>query len=443
MKGLVHAGVLLCLIGFPSVSAAIEIVRAEIGKETAWTGEGVPLLVTLYSPGPFSGSATFDLPQLPRTVIVKAGNPVVGSQNVEGQSYFTQRHEFTIFTQNAGDIVVPGFRVRFTGKTSFVSEPEAREGMTQKLRFQSKRPPGTDAMGIVVAVTNMDVTQTWNPQALDAVMAGDVIERSITRIATGTTAMMLLPVPADAPEGIRLYSADPVVEDHIERGTATAKRCDRIKYQFEQPGTFQLPDVSLVWWDPQAEKLQQKTLPGATINVASSIEAAASVELPPSRSSPAIPALISLAILAAGCSLYAPVRKFWKRWQASRQDPEAVAVRRLLSACRSSDAPAAYAAFIEWARIISGSECGPSLDGLLRSAHTAGLQNEWAALSEHIFALETPKSQWSGQQFAATFVRARRALRQTEHTRRERFALPPLNPASTPPEKAISCEARQ
>ena len=94
---------------------------------------------------------------------MKAGNPVVGSQDVDGQSYFTQRHEFTIFTQNAGDIVVPGFRVRFAGKTSFLSDPEAMEGVTPELRFQSKRPPGTDNLGVVVAVTNMEVTQTWNP----------------------------------------------------------------------------------------------------------------------------------------------------------------------------------------------------------------------------------------------------------------------------------------
>ena len=217
MKGLVPPWVMLCCICLPSVSAAAEIVRAEIGQEEAWTGEAVPLIVTLYSPGPFSGSASFDLPKLPRTVIVKAGNPVVGSQDVDGQSYFTQRHEFTIFTQNAGDIVVPSFPVRFAGKMSFVSDAEAMEGVTPELRFQSKRPPGTDALSIVVAVTNMQVTQSWNPQAMDTVVAGDVIERTITRRATGTTAMMLPSVSFDATEGVRLYSADPILEDHVER----------------------------------------------------------------------------------------------------------------------------------------------------------------------------------------------------------------------------------
>ena len=99
----------LAASAYPSVAAAAEVVRAEIGKDTAWTGEAVPLIVTLYSPGPFSGTASFDLPKLPRTAFVKAGNPVVGSQDVDGESYFTQRHEFTVFTQTVGEIVVPGF----------------------------------------------------------------------------------------------------------------------------------------------------------------------------------------------------------------------------------------------------------------------------------------------------------------------------------------------
>ena len=52
----------LCVLLFiysccPSVCCSFEPVRAEIGKETAWTGEAVPLIITLYSPGPFSGTA--------------------------------------------------------------------------------------------------------------------------------------------------------------------------------------------------------------------------------------------------------------------------------------------------------------------------------------------------------------------------------------------------
>ena len=246
---------LFSLLLLPTLSSAFEPVRAEIGKETAWTGEAIPLIITLYSPGPFSGTAAFDLPELPRTAFVKTGSPLVGSEEVDDESYLTQRHEFTLFTQRSGEIIIPTFRVRFSGKKTFTSDPEPMEGFTPELRFQSRRPPGTEKLGEVVTATEMKVTQTWKPDAIDTLTAGDVIERTIRRRAAGTTAMMLPPVASDAPEFVRVYMADPIVQDQTQRFQSTDERNDTIKYQFERAGTFQLPGVSLSWWDVQASEL--------------------------------------------------------------------------------------------------------------------------------------------------------------------------------------------
>ena len=120
-----------------SVSQAFEPVQAELGKEVAWTGEAVPLIITIYSPGPFSGTAAFDLPELPQTVAVKVGNPVVGSEDVDGESYLTQRHVFHLYTQQSGQVAIPSFRVRFSGKRTFTSDAEAMEGETPDLRWRS------------------------------------------------------------------------------------------------------------------------------------------------------------------------------------------------------------------------------------------------------------------------------------------------------------------
>jgi hypothetical protein len=75
----------------PAIAFDVAPVRAELSETTAWTGEAVSLVVTLYSPGPFSGTAAFEIPQLPRTAFVKVGNPLVGSEQIEGESYLTQR----------------------------------------------------------------------------------------------------------------------------------------------------------------------------------------------------------------------------------------------------------------------------------------------------------------------------------------------------------------
>ena len=174
-----------------STSLAVEPVNAKLAKESAWTGEAVPLMITLYSPGPFSGTASFDFPDLPLTAIIRGGSPVVGSESIDDETYFTQRHELTIYTQRGGDIIIPAFRVRFSGKKTFTSDPEPTEGTTPELRFESKRPPGTESMGLVICATTMQAQQTWNPEPTGEIQAGDVIVRTIVRKAEGTTAMML------------------------------------------------------------------------------------------------------------------------------------------------------------------------------------------------------------------------------------------------------------
>ena len=189
---IVRATVLFLVIPFlvgPPNASAFDAVRAELEKDSAWTGEAVPLVLTLYSPGPFDGTAAFDWPDLPRTAFVRLGGPVVGSEEIDGESYITQRHEITVYTQRTGEIVIPPFPVRFSGKKTFTSDPEPVEATTAELRFESKRPPGTESMGVVISATEMEIRQSWNPQpdAIEQITAGDVIERTIFRTAQGTT----------------------------------------------------------------------------------------------------------------------------------------------------------------------------------------------------------------------------------------------------------------
>jgi hypothetical protein len=430
-------GVLL-LAACPSVSAAAEVVRAELGKDTVWTGEAVPLIVTLYSPGPFSGTPAFDLPELPLTVFVKSGSPQVGTEQVDDESYFTQRHEFALYTQRVGEIAVPAFSVRFAGKKTFTSAPEPVEGLTAELRFQSKRPPGTDNLGVVVAVQDMVVSQSWKPASLDAVNAGDVIERTISRRATATTAMMFPPVPADAPDGVRVYPATAIVQDHTERGASRAERIETIKYQFERPGTFELPAVSLAWWDPQSSTLQRKTLPGETINVVGTVAATVAPAQPSSRRSPAVLLLTLLAIGLAAWLGRKPALRFTAAWQARRNNPEARAARRLLAACRAGDASAAYAALVDWKRAVSASDGGASLDIMLQSALGDDLQREWTVLSRRVFGVQAGDAPWSGRPLGQALVRARHGLDQTAHTSHAVSALPTLNPTASATRKVNS-----
>lgn len=151
-----------CLLGGVVMAQEGQNVTGELKKEEAWTGEGVPMVIKLRSPGPFSGTAAFDLLEVSKTAFLKFGNPVVGNEEVEGKSFFTQTHQFSVYSQQEGKVVIPSFLVRFSGKKDFTSEAEAMEGKTPELTFQSKRPEGTEGIVVVVTVTGMKVSQTWS-----------------------------------------------------------------------------------------------------------------------------------------------------------------------------------------------------------------------------------------------------------------------------------------
>lgn len=422
-------GVLL-LAGCPSVSAAAEVVRAELGKNTAWTGEAVPLIVTLYSPGPFSGTASFALPELPKTAFVRTGNPVVGSEQVGDESYFTQRHEFTIYTQRAGEIVIPAFRVRFSGKKTFTSAAEPMEGFTQELRFQSTRPPGTEHLGLVVAARNMEVSQTWQPGTIGPVQAGDVLTRTISRRAAGTTAMMFPAVAIETPAGVRFYATDPIVQDFAERGASRAERSETIKYQFERPGTFPLPDLSVTWWDMDAGELKRNTLPGKVVDVRSAAVVAESPTPTPRSRWPLIVLLVTIGV--AVWLIRGTATKLRATQQARRRDPATVAARRLLAACRRNAAAEAYSALLQWKRAAGWGEA--SLGERLPPDAAAEFEHEWHGLSRQVFGAGPGDSPWSGRRLARVFVRVRRQRGRDSRTRSGDGDLPALNPISFPGE---------
>lgn len=415
---------LLCVLQFvlaasPAFSA--EPVRASIEKESAWTGEAVPLIITLYSPGPFQGTASFDFPELSQTAILSMGNPVVASEELDGESLLTQRHEFTIYTQRSGQLVVPSFQVRFQGKQSFVGDAVAMQGLTPELTFLSKRPPGTENLGVVVAASNLKTEQSWTPAEVSAVQAGDVIERTISRRVAGTTAMMLPPVVATAPDGVRVYPTDPVVEDKITRGQLDAMRIETIKYQFQRSGRYDLPDVVFTWWDPRAAELQSATLEGQTIDV-NAVAGETEVPSPEANRAEGLPRVGVIWIVTmtvAALALVLVVRQLATTWRSMRNTREAVAARTVDSACRSNDARAAYAAILDYRQIMASGHASTTPD--------ERFEHEWNRLTDFLYAGTGDPEGWTGDSLRFAFA-VQRQQRATRHGNQRPAPLPALNP---------------
>ncbi|MEN7972326.1 MAG: hypothetical protein ABFR47_00675 [Verrucomicrobiota bacterium] len=397
-----------------TVSAGAEtLVKAELGVESAWVGEGVPLHITLHAPGPFSGTAVFDLPELPYTFIIKQGSPTVGSKTLRGETWMTQRHEFRIYTQQSGTIELPAIRVRFSAKKDFVSKPEPREGTTLPVRFESRLPPGARPGQMVVASPNMTITQVWSIDPGQTLAAGDVVERRIVRRATETTGMIFPDPVASAPEGVRVYNSAPIINDKIARGKSMAERVDIIKYQLSSGGIFQLPAMEFVWWDPQSGQLKKKVMEGASFET--KMPAAEPIT---KQKQPWIWAIVFLPLLWAMLIIAGRIRNYLHQ-------PERLAAKAVLSACRQNQPSKTYSALIDWLRTADLYHQG-TLEQTLQKNLGTQIADEWKILSKILYS--SGRGTWQGVALAAAFKTARKRHGRKRKHPRPGNALPRLNP---------------
>lgn len=405
----------ICLLLPVFVCAEVKSASLRIPQPTAWVGERLPFFVDLRAKGSFSGAASFSLPDIPQTVIIKIGSPVVSSEEIDGESWFVQSHEFALFTQQSGSVAIPQFEVRFSHRDGFVGPTFDKKVNVPAATVEIRRPPGSEAGTFLVTTGSLEITESWDPQP-GPTKPGAVFHRTISQTAQQMMGMALAPPSRTAPEGIRVYAAQPEVADQVERGDFIGKRRDTITYVMQKPGTWTLPAVTYVWWDPKREQFGSQKLPEVTFEVAAIPQAAGdqSVEEESEGTTGWILLLLILILGTLGAWRYRAIAGWlkhrWQRWNP----PDRVAARNLLRACRKNDPKAAEEAWSAW-RISQPSDFQP--DHKLR---TAVLE-----MQRQLFGPRT-EDRWQGENLAAVFKTQR--PHHTTHPAARQTKLPRLNP---------------
>ncbi|MCJ7433499.1 MAG: hypothetical protein MUO77_08435 [Anaerolineales bacterium] len=399
---------------FASVARAdVTPVAARVPKATAWVGQRVAFYVELRVLGSFAGTATFDLPQVPGTLVIKIGEPVVGSQELEGETWFVQTHEFALFSQRSGSLEIPAFFVRFSRRDGFVGPATEVEAQAEGLVFDIQRPPGTDDIGFLITTESLDVSEAWDP-APGATQVGAMFKRTIVQRAQHVSGMALVPAPTTAPEGIRVYPGDAATHDNLVRGEFLGERRETITYLVQTPGTLVLPALKYVWWNPKTETLQSKTLPAVTFDVAPP-PVAPTTEATTATRRPWPWLLAAVLIIGLGAwqrrCIAEWARQYWKRMPP----PDRVAARNVRRACRQHDAAAAHAAWIAWRNTQDiAFQPGPEL-----RAAVLGLQR-------HLFG-PASSGEWQGNEFVRVFGERLASMR-SDASEASVSVLPLLNP---------------
>ncbi len=440
--------------------AAAPMARVKVdATQPVLVGQQIRIDVEILTPNYFTSAPPFPTLQIPGAIVTmpdETGHNFVDV--IDGQTFAGIRKTYIFAAQQAGDFALPPARSAFTYGGDD-GKPRQGEVTLPETRISAVLPAGAaqQAGAPQQPVARITLTQSFDRPVegkAPALHAGDALVRTLDAFAEMTQAMMIPPPRIDAPEGVRVFSADPKLVDATgdRQGFQGGHRIDRVTYVFEKPGTYTLPAVDIAWFDAASGTSRKAEATAVTVVVDARAAAdAIAPEAPPvfgadeggrrgfwqrvARQRAWWAGLVAVILMAAIAG-----RRIARRWPAWKQARDARQARRSVSepvlfeevarACRANDPARAYAALLGWSKAHLG--CGAA-------AWSASLQDDELArrlreLETRLFAGGASAAAWDGNGLLGALQRARSkwlAARRAQDPGDR--ALQPLNPGAAVP----------
>jgi hypothetical protein len=425
------------------VAAQSPVVRAHFEpSQNIMVGQPVKLIVSVFVPNYFTGSPDFPEFEMENAVVVMPQDrPENSNTQIGDVKYFGITQTYVIYPQQAGDFHLPSIKLSVPyAKTP----PKTTLGqvVVPTLSFHADIPAAARGLSYFLPTTQLTIAEKWSP-SLKKVQAGDTIERTVTITANKMQAMLIPPLQLAAPDGIRIYSSEPVVRDQkTPRGDFVyGQRIETTKYHVEKPGAYTLPAIKLQWWNLNTHHLAMASLPPTSFQVVANPGLVAELP-PPQRNEQTTQAtkkkmihwrrIASLSLRGILCMaiiyfIYLMVRSMWYRaialWK-NRQQSEAAYFHRLIHSAKKNDAPLSYAYLLQWLAHVYPDESFSNV--VARHAHS-DLQMQISELTDSLYA-QAASEQWTGRFLVKQLREFRGTIIVTKTRAQPRGSLVELNP---------------
>lgn len=410
MKRLLLAIILLTSL---HVVAQSPVVRAHFEpSQNIMVGQPVKLIVSVFVPNYFTGSLDFPEFEMENAVVVMPQDrPENSNTQIGDAKYFGITQTYVIYPQQVADFRLPTIKL----SVPYAQTPPkttVAQVVVPTLSFHANVPAAARGLSYFLPTAQLTIAEKWSP-SLKKIQAGDTIERTVTITANKMQAMLIPPLQFAAPDGLRIYSSEPIVRDQkTPRGDFVyGQRVETAKYYVEKPGAYSLPAIELQWWNLNTRRLATASLPPISFQAAANPGLVAELP-PPQRNEQAATApkkkagihwrriatitLQGILCLAIIYFVYLTVQTLWPRvisLQKKRQQSEVAYFRRLIHATKKNDAPLTYACLLQWLTHVYP---GQPLSDVV-TLHTApDLQTQISGLTRSLYA-QTDSQQWNGQ----------------------------------------------
>ena len=333
------------------------LLRIALSSESVRVGEPLELRVTVLVPTWFAEPPVYPAFEIANAITrLPADSTFPVSEELGGERWSGIQRNYRIYPLLPGNYRLDEQRIRVKPanpggevRTLLLPAPE--------LEFRAFVPPGAESLKPFLAGERLDLSLQLQSDAED-LRSGDAVLLHYRASLDGLPAMFIPPLaPSLAGAGLSVYAQEPEIDDG-----PPARRSETLTLLFRGPGEYDIPEVSLSYWNTQRSAIETVRVPARRLRVQALAGALTetSAHASPRSGSRWIAPGVMLALLltlwnarAIGECLRVPLRRASHRWHRST----ARASLGLWRSLREGDRRATYRALLHWlARVAPGYE---------------------------------------------------------------------------------------
>ncbi|NVK29691.1 MAG: BatD family protein [Gammaproteobacteria bacterium] len=238
----------------------------DVDRDEVYLNQQVMLRVRLYHARPLDGGSLAD-PQVDSGVLRKIGADVNSTAVIDGVEYSVIERRYSLITDKVGPLAVEGVSARL--RVSAQSRRGFRAGRDVLLEAEPKTinvlpiPSGAGGWWLPAS----DLTLEELSATPDVMQVGDQWARKIRIRAKGAQGVQLPPLEIGAVNGVKLYPSPGESRVQLDDDGVIGLREDTWSVVVTQPGSIELPEITVRWWNVDRNQWQISRLPPVTLAV--------------------------------------------------------------------------------------------------------------------------------------------------------------------------------
>jgi len=229
-------------------------------------GQPVKLIVDVLVTTWFTSAPEFPLFDLPGALVVQSDEQAPHlTEEIHGATWFGLTQTYIITPMEPHEFTIPRLHVVLHPGMS----PGPVKVWSPTRKFTAKVPAGAEGVAVFLSTDHLKTIQRFDHK-LAGLHVGDAFTRTITSTAKGTQAMFIPPFPFAQVEGLAVYPNVPQVQNLSadRKGFIAGRRIDSASYLIQKPGHYELPGVTVQWWDLRLGKLREHTIAPVSFDAA-------------------------------------------------------------------------------------------------------------------------------------------------------------------------------